>query len=62
MIRGTSDPFAEVKVGNETQTTDVIDKTLTPLWNAHFTFSVYAPKTNLGKNILITVWDKVPVS
>ena len=37
---GTSDPFAELRVGQQLQTSKVVDKTLSPEWNETFEFEV----------------------
>lgn len=39
-FNGKSDPFVKITVGNTTQSTKVIYKTLSPTWNENFKFNV----------------------
>ena len=55
---GTSDPFAIVKVGKHSFTTEIIDKTLNPLWNAQFSIPIYDPKSHIHENVFVSVYDK----
>ncbi len=56
---GASDPYCEVSVGDLSLKTDVKKKTLNPVWNEMFDFSV---KVDSNKKPLdrfnIQVWDK----
>ncbi|KAJ3054726.1 hypothetical protein HK097_000972 [Rhizophlyctis rosea] len=53
---GTSDPFVIVKLGDQTARTSVCPKTLNPVWNATFDFTV--TPVLFDAPIVFTVWDK----
>lgn len=52
---GTSDPFAVLKMGSQRHQTEVILKSLNPVWNASFDFVIDG---NSPLPLEIKVWDK----
>ena len=53
---GQSDPYVVLKFGTETHKTTVVNKSLNPLWNQEFEFTVTA--LNIKEQLVLTVWDK----
>ena len=54
---GLSDPYCQVRLGRQKQTTKVIPKTLSPAWHAEFVFPVVS--TLIESALLITVWVRM---
>jgi len=57
---GLSDPFVVVKLSDIKHKTSVIEKTLNPVWNE--TIELDLEGINVNSEILITVYDKDPLS
>ncbi|KAI9207931.1 phosphatidylserine decarboxylase-domain-containing protein [Polychytrium aggregatum] len=53
---GTSDPYAILKLGDQSHKTQVINKTVQPTWNA--SFDLIVTSVLHFSTIQITVWDK----
>ncbi|KAJ3043986.1 hypothetical protein HDV00_003513 [Rhizophlyctis rosea] len=53
---GTSDPYVDIKLGDQSFRTSVQTKTLNPVWNATFDFVV--TPVLFDASIQLTVWDK----
>ena len=51
---GTSDPFAELKLGSQVKKTKVAAKTLNPVWNETFDFDV----AGLDSLLSIVIYDE----
>ncbi|KAJ3307445.1 hypothetical protein HDV03_000093 [Kappamyces sp. JEL0829] len=53
---GTSDPYVQVRLGRQKQTTRVVPKNLNPSWMQEFTFQI--PSSQFSSAMQIAVWDK----
>ncbi|CAG8729624.1 15761_t:CDS:2, partial [Acaulospora morrowiae] len=52
---GSSDPYAVIRVANKKYETEIIKKTLNPIWNK--CFDVKISESNVPPHITVTVWD-----
>lgn len=53
---GFSDPYAVIRVANKKYETEVIKKSLNPVWNS--SFDIKLSEANVPQHITITVWDE----
>jgi len=50
---GSSDPFCEVSLGDETYKTEIVSRDLNPVWNEEFYFEV----ENESQELNVAIWD-----
>ncbi|KAF8939384.1 hypothetical protein BGZ58_009912 [Dissophora ornata] len=55
-LNGFSDPYVKITIGGHTFTTQAIQKTLNPVWNATFDFDLEAQSVPEQVNLMF--WDK----
>ncbi|KAF9353041.1 hypothetical protein BGX26_009181 [Mortierella sp. AD094] len=55
-LNGFSDPYARISIGGQSFTTNVIPKTLNPVWNATFDFSL--EPQSMPNQVNLMFWDK----
>ena len=53
-MTGYSDPYVQIKCGNQTWKTNYIKQDLNPVWNEVYNFDVETGREELE----VTVWDK----
>ncbi|KAF8985000.1 hypothetical protein BGZ46_006290 [Entomortierella lignicola] len=55
-LNGFSDPYVRISIGGQSFTTNIIPKTLNPVWNATFEFSV--EPQSMPDQVNLMFWDK----
>lgn len=56
MKNGLSDPYVKIKIGGHRFTTQVVYKTLDPVWDASFEFNI--EPQSLPEKVELMFWDK----